>query len=102
MSAMDNRFDLLAKTNIGRRRLLQSMTLLPVLPVLPVLPALPALPALSLTACGGSDGEQAFDGYGYTARYVDIPQGRMHYVDEGSGTPVVLKDGCGGVRGRRY
>jgi haloalkane dehalogenase len=55
--------------------------------------ALPAVTSLVLSACGGSDSEPAFGGYDYQARYADIPQGRMHYVDEGSGPPVVMLHG---------
>lgn len=61
--------------------------------VLQHLAALPAATSLALSACGGSDEEPAFDGYEYKARYAEIPQGRMHYVDEGSGTPVVMLHG---------
>ena len=35
----------------------------------------------------------AFPGYVYASHYVDLPAGRMHYVDEGAGDPVVLLHG---------
>lgn len=35
----------------------------------------------------------AFDGYPYASHYAELPGGRMHYVDEGSGAPVVMQHG---------
>lgn len=70
-----------SSARINRRRALQHLAVLP------------AASSLALSACGGSDDEPAFDGYGYKSRFAEIPQGRMHYVDEGSGTPVVMLHG---------
>lgn len=55
--------------------------------------ALSTLAFLPLVGCGGSDEPVAFDGYPYASRFVPLAGGRMHYVDEGSGTPVVMLHG---------
>lgn len=55
--------------------------------------ALSTLALMPFTGCGGSDEPVAFDGYPYASRFVRLAGGRMHYVDEGSGTPVVMLHG---------
>ncbi len=57
------------------------------------LAALSTLALLPLAGCGGGDESPAFEGYPYASRYVPLAGGRMHYVDEGSGTPVVMLHG---------
>lgn len=57
------------------------------------LAALSTLTMLALAGCGGGDEAAAFDGYAYSSRYVPLAGGRMHYVDEGRGTPVVMLHG---------
>lgn len=62
--------------------------------------ALSALTLLSAAGCSSSSADaptpsaaQAFDGYPYASRFAQLSGGRMHYVDEGSGTPVVMLHG---------
>lgn len=57
------------------------------------LATLSSLALLPLAGCGGSDEPIAFDGYPYSSRFQSLAGGRMHYVDEGNGTPVVLLHG---------
>lgn len=60
--------------------------------------ALSSLALLSVASCSSSSSSSpapapAFDGYAYASHYAQLPGGRMHYVDEGSGTPVVMLHG---------
>lgn len=40
--------------------------------------------------------------YPFTGHYLDLPMGRMHYVDEGQGRPVVMVHDYGGPIGLSY
>lgn len=57
------------------------------------LAALSTVALIPLAGCGGSDEPAAFDGYPYASHHLPLPDGRMHYVDEGSGSPVVMLHG---------